>query len=203
MVHGLWNLEDFLIFYLLWVGPCVGESSERELARRVDLEPERSRQNEVALSFGLSTALEYYNDVCQEQLGDGWSWRFRGTLLTRPLPCNQWRIYASCMSSHKPIRVYMRGLILGVNTLYRLFCFFKLFPMVGKGLINGHQWGISIKVLSQRLLTSNVLDSTGLLFSWFISKITFQLEYVVYISLLTRLKMISCSTRCVSTGTIV
>ncbi len=27
------------------------------------------------------------------------------------------------------------GLILGVNTLYRLFCFFKLFPMVGKGLI--------------------------------------------------------------------
>ncbi len=28
----------------------------------------------------------------------------------------------------------MEGLILGVNTLYRLFCFFKLFPMVGKGL---------------------------------------------------------------------
>ena len=27
------------------------------------------------------------------------------------------------------------GLILGVNTLYRLFCFFKLFLMVGKGLI--------------------------------------------------------------------
>ena len=26
------------------------------------------------------------------------------------------------------------GLILGVNTLYRLFCFFKLFLMVGKGL---------------------------------------------------------------------
>ncbi len=38
------------------------------------------------------------------------------------------------MSSHKPIRTYMGGLILGVNTLYRLFCFFKLFPMVGKGL---------------------------------------------------------------------
>ncbi len=38
------------------------------------------------------------------------------------------------MSSHKPIRIYMGGLILGV-TLYRLFCFFKLFPMVGKGLI--------------------------------------------------------------------
>ncbi len=38
------------------------------------------------------------------------------------------------MSSHKPIRIYMGGLILGINTLYKLFCFFKLFPMVGKGL---------------------------------------------------------------------
>ncbi len=38
------------------------------------------------------------------------------------------------MSSHKPIRIYMGGLILGVNTLYRLFCFFKLFPMIDKGL---------------------------------------------------------------------
>ncbi len=28
----------------------------------------------------------------------------------------------------------MEGLILGVNILYRLFCFFKVFPMVGKGL---------------------------------------------------------------------
>ena len=28
------------------------------------------------------------------------------------------------------------GLILGVNILYRFFCFFKLFLMVGKGLIN-------------------------------------------------------------------
>ncbi len=28
--------------------------------------------------------------------------------------------------------------MLGVNTLYRLFCFFKLFPMVGKGLIVSH-----------------------------------------------------------------
>ncbi len=38
------------------------------------------------------------------------------------------------MSSHKPIRIYMEGLILGVNTLYRLFCFVKLFPMIGIGL---------------------------------------------------------------------
>ncbi len=38
------------------------------------------------------------------------------------------------MSSHKPLRVYMGGLILAVNILYRRFCYFKLFPMVGKGL---------------------------------------------------------------------
>ncbi len=39
------------------------------------------------------------------------------------------------MSSHKSIRIYMRCIILGVNTLYRLFCFVNMFPMVGKGLI--------------------------------------------------------------------
>ncbi len=33
--------------------------------------------------------------------------------------------------------MYMGGLILGVNTLYRLLCIFKLFPMVCKGL-KGH-----------------------------------------------------------------
>ncbi len=38
------------------------------------------------------------------------------------------------ISSHKPIIIYMGGLILGANTLYRLFCFFELLPMVGKGL---------------------------------------------------------------------
>ncbi len=40
--------------------------------------------------------------------------------------------------SHKPIRIYMGGLMLGVNTLYRLFCFFKLFPMVSKGLTRAY-----------------------------------------------------------------
>ncbi len=29
--------------------------------------------------------------------------------------------------THKPIRIYMGGLILVVNTLYRVFCFFQLF----------------------------------------------------------------------------
>ncbi len=38
------------------------------------------------------------------------------------------------MSSHKPIRIYMEGLILGVNTLYRVFCFFKLFIVSSKEL---------------------------------------------------------------------
>ncbi len=40
------------------------------------------------------------------------------------------------MSSHTPIRIYTGDLILGVNTLYRLLCFFKLLHniMVGKGL---------------------------------------------------------------------
>ncbi len=48
-----------------------------------------------------------------------------------PLPTND------AYMRHEPIRIYMGGLILGVNTLYRLFCFFKLFPMVGKGLTRG------------------------------------------------------------------
>ncbi len=50
------------------------------------------------------------------------------------------------MSSHKPIRIYMGGLILGVNTLYRLFCFFKLFPMVDKGLKLGSHYVAFIAV---------------------------------------------------------
>ncbi len=37
---------------------------------------------------------------------------------------------------HKPVRIYMGRLILGVNTLYRVYCYFKLLPMVGKGLIH-------------------------------------------------------------------
>ncbi len=51
-----------------------------------------------------------------------------------PLTLYQPMTHIYVMSSHKPIKIYMGGLILGVNTLYRLFCFFKLFPMVGKGL---------------------------------------------------------------------
>ncbi len=62
----------------------------------------------------------------------------RNTMLTLYPPMT----HICVMSSHKPIRIYIGvNLILGVNTLYRLFCFFKLFPigpklfpMVGKGL---------------------------------------------------------------------
>ncbi len=39
------------------------------------------------------------------------------------------------MSSHKLIS-YKGDLILYVNTLYRLSCIYKRFPMVSKGLIN-------------------------------------------------------------------
>ncbi len=57
------------------------------------------------------------------------------------------------MNSHKPIRICMEGLILGVNTLYRLFCFFQLFPMVGKGLIE-------LAMTKQTLLESNLICGT-------------------------------------------
>ena len=38
--------------------------------------------------------------------------------------------------THKAVRIYVgaRGLILGVNTLYMLFCFFKLLAVVGNEL---------------------------------------------------------------------
>jgi len=37
-------------------------------------------------------------------------------------------------NAHKLIRIYMGGLILGINTLYMLSCFLKQFALVGKGL---------------------------------------------------------------------
>ncbi len=37
------------------------------------------------------------------------------------------------MSSHKPKIIYMGGLILGINTLYRLFCFLSCFLWSVKG----------------------------------------------------------------------
>ena len=36
--------------------------------------------------------------------------------------------------THKAIRIYIGDLILGVNTLYMFFCFFKLFAVVGNEL---------------------------------------------------------------------
>ncbi len=38
------------------------------------------------------------------------------------------------MSSQKPISICMGVLMVGVNTLYRVVCFFKLFIIGGKGL---------------------------------------------------------------------
>jgi len=37
-------------------------------------------------------------------------------------------------NAHRLIRIYMGGLILGVNTLYMLSCFLKQFALEGKGL---------------------------------------------------------------------
>ncbi len=31
--------------------------------------------------------------------------------------------------THKLMEFYMEGLILGINTMYMFFCFFKLFPI--------------------------------------------------------------------------
>jgi len=42
-------------------------------------------------------------------------------------------------NAHKLIRIYMGGLILGVNTLYMLSCFLKQFALVGKGLSNPYK----------------------------------------------------------------
>ncbi len=58
---------------------------------------------------------------------------------TRVLPAMQVRLTLYQPMTHiyaslAPISIYTGGLILSVNTLYRLFCFLKLFPMVGKGL---------------------------------------------------------------------
>jgi len=41
---------------------------------------------------------------------------------------------SSLENAHKLIRIYMGGLILGVNTLYMLSYFLKQFALVGKGL---------------------------------------------------------------------
>ena len=48
-------------------------------------------------------------------------------------------------NAQKLIRIYMGGLIVGVNTLYMLSCFLKQFGLVGKWLSkehhNGSNWG--------------------------------------------------------------
>ena len=41
-------------------------------------------------------------------------------------------------NAQKLIRIYMGGLIVGVNTLYMLSCFLKQFALVGKGLNQSH-----------------------------------------------------------------
>ncbi len=69
------------------------------------------------------------------------------TLLTLYQPMTAFAV----MASHKPIRIYMEGLILGVNTLVHGFSFFKLFLMVGKELkwlVTGAQQSFSIGTIA-------------------------------------------------------
>ena len=47
----------------------------------------------------------------------------------------------SLENAQKLIRIYMGGLIVGVNTLYTLSCFLKQFGLVGKGLSKEHHNG--------------------------------------------------------------
>ncbi len=60
-----------------------------------------------------------------------WGGREEELVIYSTLTLYQPMTHICVTSSHKPIRIYMEGLILGVNTLYRLFCFFTL---VSKGL---------------------------------------------------------------------
>ena len=60
--------------------------------------------------------------------------------------------------THKPIRFYIGGLILGVNTLYMFFCFFELFAVVGNELITRHNFSptrsVTSEALQYRMLTA-------------------------------------------------
>jgi len=38
-------------------------------------------------------------------------------------------------NTHKPIRINMGGLLSDVNTMCKLFCFYKQFTLVDKGLM--------------------------------------------------------------------
>ncbi len=65
------------------------------------------------------------------------------SVLGKNLTLYQPMTHICVMSSHKPIRIYMEGLILGVNTLYRVFCFIKLF-IVGSKELKIHVHGIVV-----------------------------------------------------------
>ena len=70
---------------------------------------------------------------------------FQGVLLTLYQPMMHICVMSVLLFFHKSIRIYMEVIILGANTLYSVFCFFKaLLPeqiwsgMVGKGLRGFH-----------------------------------------------------------------
>ena len=101
-----------------------GEDGRRGREREVGRDRDVDRSREVAMEV-----------IHQIKKGKSEASNFKHT--------QYMRIYASWCPSffHKSIRIYMEVLILGANTLYNVFCFFKaLLPkqvwsgMVGKGL---------------------------------------------------------------------
>ena len=77
-------------------------------------------------------------------------------------------------NAHKLIRIYMGGLILGVNTLYMLSCFLKQFALVGNGLNGVKNWCVGCEhlhsgSLAMRTVTQSWQDPPPPLLLWCLS----------------------------------
>ncbi len=59
----------------------------------------------------------------------------------------------SLENTHKLMGFYMEGLILGVSTMYLLFWFFRLFPIVRIGLMHSSGRDIIVCTLTWRQLS--------------------------------------------------
>ncbi len=130
----LWGL-DFLFFSS--VRPYSVLSNQLNLFRRIPDESQavlcrRSIYSFISDYLGNLTAGRW-SRRCETKCNFSPLWQVGLGNLMPVLTLYQPMTHICVMSSHKPIRIYMGGLILGVNTLYRLFSFFKLFPMSGKG----------------------------------------------------------------------
>ena len=100
-------------------------------------------------------------------------------LLTLYQPMTHICVMSVLLFFHKAIRIYMEVIILGANTLYNVFCFFKaLLPkqvrsgMVGKGLI---VMQLSRKKLMRNKKRQNALSVHSM---WFRRKITCAVQQI-------------------------